>query len=158
MQVIYSDQSLVEFRRQSIFLAGPTEREDLSKSWRKEALILLEELEYAGTVCIPEPLSGIWPDFAVQVEWEWQALHGSRAICFWVTRRLPDLLGLTTNCEFGYYLGRNKPLFYGRPDGAPHTRYLDWLGQKHHAPSGGIWPVENDLKEVLRKAVDFVNF
>ena len=38
----------------SIFLAGPTPRSNDIKSWREEAIKILEQLEFEGIVYIPE--------------------------------------------------------------------------------------------------------
>lgn len=48
---------------------------------------------------------------------------------FWMPRHLETLPGFTSNVEFGRYVGSGR-VVYGRPEGAPHTRYLDWLYQK----------------------------
>jgi hypothetical protein len=56
--------------------------------------------------------------------------------------------GFTSNVEFGRYVGSGR-VVYGRPDGAPHTRYLDWLYQKL---AGGV-PAAT-LDETLQNAVE----
>jgi hypothetical protein len=94
------------------------------------ALGLLGRLGFVGVVLVPER-----PDWAVrfeyldQVEWEHAGLESGAVVAFWVPRDVATLAGFTTNVEFGRYVGR-KPCVYGRPDGAPHTRYLDWLYKK----------------------------
>jgi hypothetical protein len=60
---------------------------------------------------------------------------------------LETLPGFTTNVEFGRYVGSGRCV-YGRPEGAPHTRYLDWLYTK----LTGKRP-EKTLRETLRVAV-----
>jgi hypothetical protein len=126
MDVIFSDQP-VEVRHPSIFLAGPTPRSPHVSSWRPEAVDLLRGLGFAGTVLVPERRD--WSakfDYLDQVEWEFAGLEGCSVVTFWVPRRLPGLSGFTTNVEFGRYVGSGRCV-YGRPGGAPHTRYLDWL-------------------------------
>jgi hypothetical protein len=129
MNVIFSDQP-VEVRHPSIFLAGPTPRSSDVPSWRPDALDLLSGLGFTGTVLVPERRN--WSakfDYLDQVEWEFVGLERCSVIAFWVPRRLPDLSGFTSNVEFGRYVGSGRCV-YGRPDGAPHTRYLDWCFAK----------------------------
>jgi hypothetical protein len=68
-------------------------------------------------------------DYLDQVEWEFAGLEQANALLFWVPRDLDDLPGFTTNVEFGRYVGSGR-MIYGRPEGRPHNRYLDWLYQK----------------------------
>jgi hypothetical protein len=99
-------------------------------SWRPEAIELLRGLGFAGTVLVPERRD--WSakfDYLHQVEWEFAGLEGCSVIAFWVPRDALTLPGFTTNVEFGRYVGSGRCV-YGRPDGAPHTRYLDWLYKK----------------------------
>src|SRR5262245_50045734 len=126
MNVVFSDQP-VEVRSPSIFLAGPTPRSAEVKSWRPEALDILRELGFSGTVVVPECRD--WSLKLDQVEWEYLGLEGCSVIAFWVPRQLPLLPGFTTNVEFGRYVGSGRCV-YGRPDKAPHTGYLDWLYTK----------------------------
>jgi hypothetical protein len=66
-----------------------------------------------------------------------------------VPRDPATLPGFTTNVEFGRFVGR-KPCVYGRPDGAPHTGYLDWLYNK----TTGRRP-ETTLRATLDAALSF---
>lgn len=68
-------------------------------------------------------------EYVDQAEWEYLGLETCSVIAFWVPRQLPSLPGFTTNVEFGRYVASGRCV-YGRPDGAPHTRYLDWLFTK----------------------------
>ncbi|MFO0798296.1 MAG: nucleoside 2-deoxyribosyltransferase domain-containing protein [Gemmataceae bacterium] len=126
MNVVYAGQPLPT-AGPSIFLAGPTPRSKEVSSWRPMALDLLGRLGFEGGALVPER-----PDWAVrfeyqdQVEWEHAGLESCSVVVFWVPRDMFTLAGFTTNVEFGRYVGR-KPCVYGRPEGAPHTRYLDWL-------------------------------
>ena len=52
MNVVYADQP-VDFSHPSIFLAGPTPRTSGVASWRPEALDLLREVGFGGTVLVP---------------------------------------------------------------------------------------------------------
>src|SRR5262245_31723132 len=99
-------------------------------SWRPEALDLLRRLGFGGMVLVPERIDwSVKFDYVDQVEWEYTGLEGCSVIAFWVPRDLTALLGFTTNVEFGRYVGSVRCV-YGRPDGAPHTRCLDWLYER----------------------------
>lgn len=135
MKVIHSDQPM-ETGPVSLFLAGPTPRSIDVKSWRIEALEILALQDFFGLVYVPERQNPerqnrVGCDYLEQVEWEYQGLKNASLIVFWVPRNMQTLPGLTTNVEMGYWLAK-KPLqvFYGRPDNAEHTRYLDWLYTK----------------------------
>lgn len=131
LKLLYVDQPQFE-QGPAIFLAGPTPRSHSVKSWRPNAVEILERLGYDGTVLIPEGSQpdNTWPvGFMTQVEWEHAGLENCTVVCFWIPRDMMTLPGLTTNVEFGRYVGR-RPMVYGRPDGAPHTGYLDWLFKK----------------------------
>ena len=110
----------------SIFLAGPTPRSNDIKSWREEAIKILEQLKFDGIVYIPEcNFSSETFDYNEQVSWEWEAMEEADIIAFWIPRS-EELPGFTTNVEFGYWLHTGKVL-YGRPDNAKKIKYLDWL-------------------------------
>ena len=129
MRVVFADQP-VSLTAPSIFLAGPAPRSPEVVSWRVEALDLLRQLGFGGTVLVPERRD--WNtrfDYLDQVEWEFAGLSGCSVIAFWIPRDITTLPGFTTNVEFGRYVG-TRPCVYGRPTGAPHTKYLDWLYTK----------------------------
>jgi hypothetical protein len=129
MEVRYSDQPLL-IGDPSLFLAGPTPRRSDVESWRPHALEILRELGFAGTVLVPERRDwSVKFDYLDQVEWEFRAMEGCSVLAFWVPRDPEKLPGFTTNVEFGRYVGSGR-LVYGRPEGAPHTGYLDWLYRK----------------------------
>ena len=126
MPVFYSDQPFT-ISPPSLFLAGPTPRERAIQSWRPRAIEILSSLGFSGTVLVPERRD--WEtrfDYFDQVEWEFAGLEAADALLFWVPRDSENLPGFTTNVEFGRYVGSGR-MVYGRPDGCPHNRYLDWL-------------------------------
>ncbi len=130
MTVIFAGQSF-DSRAPSIFLAGPTPRSRDVPSWRPGALDLLREFNFAGTVLILRSRED-WTvpfSYADQVEWEYTSLESCSVIAFWVPRDMSTLPGRTTNVEFGRYVASGRCV-YGRPDGARHTSYLDWLYKK----------------------------
>lgn len=147
MNTHYSDQPL-EFEGASIFLAGPTPRSDAVRSWRPEAVKILGDLGFAGTVLIPErPNWKAGFDYQDQVEWEFAGLERADALLFWVPRDLESLPGFTTNVEFGRYVASGR-MVYGRPARRPHNRYLDWL----YVKCTGLSPHET-LLDAARDAV-----
>ena len=129
MNIIYSDMDIPETKGKSIFLAGPTPREENTKSWRIEALKLLEEYGYKGTVYVPERRD--WKvkfDYTDQVDWELTALSRTYAYVFWIPRDLKTMPAFTTNIEFGMCVNNwVVKMVYGRPNDAPKNRYLDHL-------------------------------
>lgn len=119
----------------AIFLAGPTPRSQDVESWRPGAIRLLNHWGFDGMVLVPERRDRqVKIDYLDQVEWEYRGLQGAKAILFWVPRDMEKMPALTTNVEFGCYVGKHPNVFYGRPEGAPHTRYLDWLYNKVQGP------------------------
>ncbi len=127
---IYSNQPpLTKFTENSIFLCGPTPRSSEVISWRIKALELLSG--FSGVICIPE--RDDWHNlssYLEQVEWEYSCLENCEKIICWLPRNMENMIGLTTNVEFGYWIGKKSFFYYGRPDDAPNTRYLDWLYEK----------------------------
>lgn len=128
MNIVYTDNPPVAVGP-AIFLIGPTPRKPEVPSWRPQAIELLADRKFDGTVFIPEcSKGGFGNTYNGQVEWERAALMASSIYCAWVPRCMETMLALTTNVEFGYFLAKfPEKFFYGRPKGAPHTRYLDWL-------------------------------
>lgn len=132
----------------SMFLAGPTPRSNDVKSWRPEALDILAELNYSGFIFVPERSD--WStkfNYNSQIKWEWHGLDYCNVIVFWVPRRIPEMMALTTNVEFGLYVSSQRAI-YGRPDGSPHTTYLDVL----YRNETGNTPHSN-LRSLLQEAV-----
>jgi 8-oxo-dGTP pyrophosphatase MutT (NUDIX family) len=131
MKVVYARQDFPPSWQHAIFLAGPTPRDPETPSWRPEALEILEKMEYEGVVFVPEPADGEWAsNYTDQADWEEKGLELADRIVFWVPRDLRTMPAFTTNVEFGKYVATGKAVL-GRPDGAPKTRYLDWLASKH---------------------------
>lgn len=55
MRIVYAREPYpAQNVRQTIFLAGPTPRDLLTPSWRRDALLILEALGFAGDVYVPE--------------------------------------------------------------------------------------------------------
>lgn len=149
MEVVYSDEPASD-EYLSIFLAGPTPRSSEVKSWRPEAIQILEELGFTGTVMVPERKD--WAaqfDYNDQIEWEQTCMNSCGDIAFWVPRDLETMPAFTTNVEFGYWMGREPyKVRYGRPEGAPNTRYLDAMYRNHPHQQQDFLSINNREPEV----------
>ena len=118
--------------RDALFLAGPCPREDFTDDWRREAISVLEQLGFNGTVITPTnphfklmtTAFGLSQELAreKQVAWERAAMHTASAIVFWVPRDEKHP-ARTTNYEFGEWY--KKPhVFVGWPESAEHNEYM----------------------------------
>jgi hypothetical protein len=151
MRVNFSDEVVLKGKK-SIFLAGPTPRGKEVASWRIEAVKKLEELGFDGVVFVPEYSTWVPKEnYINQANWEREALTEATIILFWIPRSLPDMPGFSTNVEFGYWM-HSKKVIYGRPDGAPKTRYLDWLYRTDYNEE----PF-NNLDRLLEYAVEIID-
>lgn len=151
MIINYSDQEIIKGEK-SIFLAGPTPREEHIISWRVEACKYLEELGFEGIVYIPEYYT--WKpreNYINQAIWERTCLIEATVIMFWIPRHLPDMPGFTTNVEFGYWM-HSKKVVYGRPNDAEKIKYLDWLYELEYNKK----PLET-LYETVRESISLIN-
>lgn len=143
MKIVYAREEIAP-QAGGLFLAGPTPRSADVKSWRPEALSLLEAMGYTGTVYVPEAAN--WQphdDYSGQIEWEWAALDAADKIIFWVPRNLQTMPALTTNVEFGLYVKSGKAIL-GYPPEAEKMRYLDALAKRFSVP------VFSSLEQMLK--------
>jgi hypothetical protein len=154
MNVLYSNHPPFDGSEAGIFLAGPTPRSPDVPSWRPQAVELLRGFGFTGTVLVPEWDTGVAKaSYDDQVGWERAGLIHAKAIAFWVPRNMATMPALTTNVEFGYWLAKTpKRVFYGRPPGAPSTKYLDWLLHQD-LPNAMIY---DRLEALLEATVRFV--
>lgn len=153
MKIIYTNEKITNFTN-TIFLAGPTPRNKNIPSWRKEALHYLEELNFNGTVIVPEysNQSFISKEGNIfDMSWDHMALEKTTAILMWIPRNLKDMPAFTSNIEFGYFI-KSQKLLYGRPDDAPYMEYLDWLYEYETKKR----PLTN-LKNLCEEALEFLN-
>lgn len=135
----------------SIFLAGPTPRDEVTPSWRPDFVRRLARAKAHCTVYIPEQKNGKWlGDYERQCEWEYDHLNLASVVAFWVPRELKTMPAFTTNVEFGYWLG-SKKMFYGRPDDADKIRYLDWMYDKEY----GEQP-STSMKELVERVINYL--
>lgn len=134
LRLVYTGEPLPESLERSIFLAGPTPRSAAVKSWRPEALKILEAKGYKGVVFVPELRSGkALANYDDMVEWEHKAMNRSDCVLFWVPRDLKKLPGFTTNVEFGLTAHSGKVVL-GAPFDADKVRYLQFVATKFNIP------------------------
>lgn len=157
MDTIYYYDEPPESFRKSIFLAGPSPRSSEVKSWRPDALRILEEKGYDGVVYVPEnkPEDQNKSEFNVlkSMQWEHRMLDRSDVVLFWVARDMeilsdgkPKLPGFTTNIEFGHWVNSGKAIL-GQPPRASNTGYLRFMADKFHVPT--LWTLESTLDKAL---------
>lgn len=162
MQILRYEDSCdkLDKSKPSCFLAGPTIRAHQThlKSWRTEALDLLEKANFNGTVIIPEFLvrnesnleKGLIPI------WEFTALKEADCIMFWVPRT-QETIGLTTNYELGYWVAREREkVVYGRPDDAYRISYPDIMWREDAEPGESI-EIYKTLEDTVRAAINLAS-
>ena len=126
MEIVYAGERSDGYDN-SLFLVGPTPRKKEVASWRPEMIAALRAAGHDGKVFVPEPRDGIWKHtYLDQVQWEKEHLDNATMLLAWVARKIPDMMALTTNVEFGLYIESGRML-YGRPPWAERVSYLDWV-------------------------------
>lgn len=151
MEIVYTgeDQKLSE---KSVFLAGPTPRDKSVFSWRGEVISLFEKLGFDGQLYIPEFRDKHYYDEDTgtnEMKWDQDALEKCTVVMFWIPRSV-DMLGLSTNVEFGYMLSKGN-IIYGRPDGAIRCEFLDFLYEEKL----GKVPT-NNLEDTVKETIKFL--
>lgn len=134
MKIIYSRQDIPENVDKSIFLAGPTPRESSVQSWRPEAVKILEDLSFDGTIFLPEDSDGSRQfEYDDQINWEWEGLQKATCILFWIPRELIHMPAFTTNIEWGKWYESGKVVL-GYPPNTPKMGYFNYCAKKFNIP------------------------
>jgi len=153
MEIIYTLEE-EKNSKDSIYLAGPTYRPDENgnqkSGWREEAINILEELNFNGTIFVPECRGGKalknW-SYKRQVRWEINKMSDCGVILFWIPRDMKELPALTTNTEFGEYLYSEK-IVTGAPEDSENNRYLE----ERCRLQGITW--HNNLKDAIEEILN----
>jgi len=161
MEVIYTGEEVPNTLIKSLFLAGGSRRPNQidQDSWRADALKILEDAGFDGTVFCPEPRDMKFDkdfNYDNQIEWEEKCLNIADCILFWIPRDLSlddkghiKLGCLTTNIEWGKWEKSGK-VVYGAPPKADKNRYIDYYADKLNIGKC------TTLTETLGKAIDFI--
>ena len=145
----------IRFDAPTVFLAGPTVRGNQPHltSWRNEAIDLFADHDQHVNLIIPEFPSKESDQMRYDLpEWEYYGLVRCHCILFWIPRT-KELIGLTTNHEHGYWMGREREkMVYGRPNDAYRMSYLDimWvtdMRDRHNKNTGS--PIHTNLKDTI---------
>lgn len=156
-------QAVSDITGPSVFLAGPTVRGNQPHltSWRFEAIEEFERQGFEGSIIVPEFISKTESDKdkAWIPLWEYNGLKKADCIMFWVPRTR-ELIGLTTNMEFGYWQGRDpKKIIYGRPDDAYRMGYLDIMWEAVAEETDGYEGlIYNTLEETVSDSIAKAKF
>lgn len=143
---------------QSVFLAGPSSREDvLEYKWRSLAVHYLRKHGYTAIIYVPEPRENDWrfkETFEGEiVAWESARLLSASIACVWLPRHQTQLPGRLTNAELGVLIGMalaspekfKKRVVFGHPPNAQKVK-----SEVHWADLANIQPVY-DLEKMCQK-------
>lgn len=146
----------------TIFLGGPTVRGNQQHltSWRIEATDLFAARGFNGTLIVPEWVDKTATDKGwetILVPWEFMGLELADCIMFWIPRTR-ELIALTTNHEFGYWLAKEREkMIYGRPDDAYRMGYLDEMwridSSDFYKPIKGTREIYHNLPDTVTAAM-----
>jgi nucleoside 2-deoxyribosyltransferase len=145
MKIIMAQEE-IELDGLSIFLAGPTPRDNYVTGWREMAIEGFKQEGFNGTLLIPElrkkgsdendalfeyDRSSNYFDYSGQIEWELEAMEKADIILFHINRRVQGMPGFTTNIEFGYWIAKDKSkIVLSIPDKSEKMEYIKYLANK----------------------------
>ncbi len=152
-----SEKSVSEATGPTIFLAGPTVRghQPHLTSWRFEAIELFKEKGFEGNIIVPEFITKTESDKGKKwiPLWEFNGLKRADCIMFWLPRTR-ELIGLTTNWELGYWIGKQKcKIIYGRPDDAYRIGYVDVMWEAINNEEGQDFKIYNTLSDTVSASI-----
>lgn len=134
-ETVFAGQPIPDTITCSIFLAGPTPRSLDHQSWRPEAIRLLRDSGFEGTIFCPEAADGApRPDYTEQAEWEQACMEASDCILFWIPRIVDGMPAFTTNDEWGFWKASGKVVL-GAPPEAEKIRYQQWWAERLNVPA-----------------------
>lgn len=148
MKIIFAGDNLSDITKEEtpIYLAGPIPGKGI-KSYRWNAIEILCELGFEGTVLIPEKeCGGALNSDIGQANWEDEAMKRAKVIGFWVPIQATNMICL----QFGKQLS-SEIIVYGRPTTARGVRSMDL----EYTKATGEQPF-NNLKKMLTDIVDFL--
>ena len=150
-------EDIVNDTSATIFLAGPSVRHEQKNiiSWRFDAIEEFEKQNFCGSLLIPEFTSSFFDDYKEWLpKWEFAGLSACDVIMFWIPRT-KELIGLTTNHEIGYWMGRRREkVVYGRPTDSYRNRYLDLMWQADAEQNNkNLLPISNTLKDTISNSI-----
>lgn len=152
MDIVYTGEKLSK-NKKSCFLAGPTPRDESVLSWRGEAIKIFEDFGFDGVLYIPELRNKSYYDKETEYDelnWDQEVLEKSDVVMFWIPRT-DDMLGLSSNVEFGYLLDKGN-IVYGRPNSAFRCEFLDYLYKKKLCKNYCC-----TLEDTIKEAIKYLN-
>ena len=151
MEIVYSDNNseINIDGKETIFLAGPSPRNNTDYNWRKKAIRIFDQSGFDGIIFIPLPKGEFKHSYLEQIEWEQKYIKSCDKLLFWIPRDLVKLPGFTTNIEFGQFIESDK-IYYGRPDDAPKNRYLDTIFKMNQ----GNKEIHNNLELLIKQVIN----
>ena len=157
-----TDIDTINFAIPTVFLAGCTVRGNQPHltSWRFEAVEIFKNKGFDGNLIIPEFVEKTESDkYRYDLPlWEFKGLTNCDIIMFWIPRT-KELIGLTTNCEFGYWMARErKKVIYGRPDESYRNQYLDIMWKETAKRDNIESLIYNTLDKTVDAVISLVSF
>jgi nucleoside 2-deoxyribosyltransferase len=151
-----------------VFLAGPTVRGHQPHliSWRAEAIKIFKNLEFSGSLIVPEFTSKTESDKGRNdiPLWENNGLRRADVLLFWIPRTR-ELIGLTTNFELGYWFAkRPENIVLGFPplgsENSYRNNYIDIMMRQYALENGKEFVIHDTLQETIEAAIvkSFANF
>lgn len=160
----YQDQQPVPGNVPSIFLVGPSSREDvLNFKWRPFAVHFLRKFGFDGVIIVPEPRNDDWGFkhslLIPIVSWERARILTVSKVVAWVPRHATQLPGRVTNTELGFLAGmayasperfKNRIIWGYPPNAWKMKSEYHWV-----AETAGIEPFHNLEKMCKHVASSF---
>ena len=148
MDIVYTGEKFDE-NKKICFLAGPTPRDKDVLSWRGEAIKMFDDLSFSDIVYVPEFRHKSYYDYETgvnEMKFDQDMLERADVVMFWIPRS-NNMLGLSTNIEFGYLLNKGN-IVYGSPNNAMRCEFLDFL-YKEKLGKNYLSALEDTVKETI---------